>query len=159
MNFNFNAPEYQEGYTCNWDFGDGTPVAEGFNVYHSYAEEGEYLVVMTLYDEQGNLIFRKEFTVNTGNATGITDPAGDDMPYVYPVPATHELFIALSMVSPQPATIQVFNTSGQQVMSKAFDAPAGSVTLSLDVSDLPAGVYYGILVSDSSGNKTFRFIK
>ena len=159
MNFNFNVPEYQEGYTCNWDFGDGTPVAEGFNVYHSYSEEGEYMVVMTLYDQQGNLIFRKEFTVNTGNATGITNPAGDGMPYVYPVPATHELYIALSMVSPQPATIQVFNTSGQQVMSKAFNTPAGSVTLSLDVSDLPAGVYYGILVSDSSGNKTFRFIK
>jgi PKD repeat protein len=158
MNFNFNVPEYQEGYTCIWDFGDGT-VAEGFNVFHTYAEAGEYFVVVSIYDLEGVIVFRKEFTVNTGEATGIADLSGNDGLTVYPVPATDELFITGSLVSSQPATIRVFNTSGQQIMTKEFTAPAGTATLSLDVSDLPAGAYYGILVSDSSGNRTFKFIK
>jgi hypothetical protein len=108
---------------------------------------------------EGVVVFRKEFTVNTGEATGIADLSGNDGLTVYPVPATDELFIAGSLVSSQPATIRVFNTSGQQIMTKEFTAPAGTSTLSLDVSDLPAGAYYGILVSDSSGNRTFKFIK
>jgi PKD repeat protein len=159
MNFNFNIPEYQEGYTCSWDFGDGTALAEGFNVYHTYSEEGEYIVVMSLFDQEGNLIIRKEISVNTGDATGTADISGNNDLTVYPVPVTDELYIAVSLDSPQTATISLFNTSGQKIMTKEFNASAGPVTLSLDVSDLPAGAYYGVLVSDSSGNRNFRFIK
>jgi PKD repeat protein len=157
-NFNFNVPEYPEDYKCIWDFGDGT-VAEGFNVYHTYDEEGVYLVVMTIYDPDGVLVFRKEFTVSTADATSIEDPSTKDMLSVYPVPATDELFIAASLVSPQPLSIRVFNTSGQQIMTKNVNAQAGPAAISLDVSELPPGAYYGILVSDSTGNMTFRFIK
>jgi PKD repeat protein len=159
MNFNFNVPAYQEGYTCTWDFGDGTSAA-GFSVYHTYDEEGEYVVVVTIYDDEGDIAFLKEFTVNTGGeSTGITEPASGNDPYVYPVPATDELFIALSLNSPQHATIRVFNTSGQQILTKEFSAAAGPVTLSLDLTDLPPGAYYGIFYPDSGGNRSFKFIK
>jgi PKD repeat protein len=158
LNFNFNVPGYQEdGFTCYWDFGDGT-AAEGYNVYHAYAADGEYLVVVTVYDQEGNLILRKEFTVNTSNDTGITEPEGYNMLFVYPVPVTNVLTIALPSGSPQPAVIRVFNASGQQVISRDISASAGP-TLTLEVSDLPAGIYYGILYSDSAGSMTFRFIK
>lgn len=157
-NFSFNVPEYQEDYSCIWDFGDGT-VAEGFNVYHTYSEKGEYVVVMTVYDSEGVLVLRREFTVNTGEPTGITEPSGSEGVTVYPVPASDVLYIAGSLVSAQSATLRVFSASGQLIMTKEFHALDGPVTLSLDVSDLPAGAYYGILVSDSSGNRTFRFIK
>jgi len=157
-NFNFNVPEYQGDYSCFWDFGDGM-VAEGFNVYHTYAEKGIYLVTVAIYDPEGGLVLRKEFTVNTADATGLEDPSAQDVLSVYPVPATDELFIASSLILSQPLTIRVFNTSGQQILTKNISAYSGPAAISLDVSELPPGAYYGILVSDSTGNITFRFIK
>jgi PKD repeat protein len=158
MDFIFSLPVFQEGFNCVWEFGDGS-VSQGSNVSHTYTEDGEFIVVLKLYDTEGNIAYTREITVNTIAPVGIPDHSESPINIVYPVPAKDQLYIALFSDASQHATLEVYNPSGQQVLSKEINTPAGPVTVALDIADLPAGAYYGLIKSGTGGNIPFRFIK
>jgi PKD repeat protein len=37
-----------------WNFGDGSPVVEGWNPQHTFTQSGRFDVVLTVYDKWGN---------------------------------------------------------------------------------------------------------
>ena len=158
MDFLFSLPVYQEGYNCVWEFGDGS-VSQGSNVSHTYSEDGKYTVVMKLYDTEGNIAFTLEIEVNAGEPTGISGHAGNNITAVYPVPARDQLYIKLPSTASHEATLEVFNTAGQQVLTKKTDIPTGIVTITFDIAGLPAGVYYGLLKPENNASIPFKFIK
>jgi PKD repeat protein len=52
--------------TYNWDFGDGTPVADGpVNPTHLYATNGEYTVTLVVTDDEGEPSAPAQMTVTT----------------------------------------------------------------------------------------------
>lgn len=54
--------------TCTWDFGDGTPPAEGMNVTHTYVANGRYLANLTVSDGRGGSSSLTEpLVVDVGN--------------------------------------------------------------------------------------------
>jgi PKD repeat protein len=156
--YSFNIPVYDEGYYCVWDFGDGT-VTEGFNALHTYTEEGEYIVVVTIYDSTGNIVYTKQFTVDTRKGTGISNHSRNAIQAVYPVPASDKLYVVLPQESAAITNLMIYNSSGQQVLARDIESAYKLSTLVIDVNDLPSGIYYGILKSQSNDNLKFRFIK
>ncbi|MEM3400043.1 MAG: CARDB domain-containing protein, partial [Candidatus Micrarchaeia archaeon] len=50
---NSTDPDGKGPFTCRWNFGDGSEVVEGHEVYHSYSASGGYIVVLTVTDSYG----------------------------------------------------------------------------------------------------------
>jgi PKD repeat protein len=158
FDFAFSIPVYDAGYNCVWEFGDGT-ASQGSNVNHTYTEEGEYTVILKVYDTQGQVAYTREITVNTDDATGFSDQTNNIVGEVFPVPAKEILYVDIKSDATHKETIAIYNATGQQVLAKEIILPAGSVTLSLDIARLPAGIYSGLITSGSGNNRIFRFIK
>jgi hypothetical protein len=158
MDFIFNLPVYEDGYQCVWEFGDGR-TSEGNNVSHTYDSSGEYTVVLKLYDDQGNLAYTRNININAGSLVPIPDHSGVETISVYPVPAADYLTIKLISGDLQNMIVEVYSTSGLQVLSREINAPEGQQTYTFDVSDLPAGVFYGILKQENRNTAAFKFVK
>jgi len=70
---------------------------------------------------------------------------------VYPNPINHQTAIDYELVNTTPLSLSIYNTNGQLVkvlMDKVVQEP-GQYTIPLNASDLPAGIYYLNLESDS----------
>lgn len=40
-------------YTCEWDFGDGSPKSSDLNPKHTYEKEGDFIVILNCTDSKG----------------------------------------------------------------------------------------------------------
>lgn len=45
--------DYTGDYTCEWDFGDGSPKSTELNPKHVYEKEGDFIVLLTCKDSKG----------------------------------------------------------------------------------------------------------
>ncbi len=71
---------------------------------------------------------------------------------VYPNPATDNLTVSYSIDFDAEVNISVVNLLGQKVLSEQKQyQQSGAITESIDISNIPAGIYY---VQVSSGNKS-----
>jgi len=84
------------------------------------------------------------------NPTGIKEESKGES-YLYPNPATKELFIQSATSDEQE--IKIFSTTGQQLLQHTF-----TTTKSLDISQLPAGMYYAQLTSEGKVSNV-KFVK
>ena len=57
-----------------WDFGDGTQVVNGFEVTHTYAVPGVYVVRLTIDTTQGPVTDQIEITLGPDGARSIEEP-------------------------------------------------------------------------------------
>jgi hypothetical protein len=131
--FHFNAidPQYVVGY--DWDFGDGSPHSTATSPTYTYANPGNYIVVLRLKSSCG---YADEFT--SAHILGINQlNVGKDELTVYPNPAraaaTIENHGTLKMQE-----IAVYNVLGQ-VVYKAKANSKDKHTLSLE--RFTSGVY------------------
>lgn len=77
---------------------------------------------------------------------------------LYPNPVNGDtVFIEMGSSNSSTVNISIFNTLGQQVMTKTFDQVNNSIAID-DISDLANGMYL-IKVIDGSQQKTLKFIK
>lgn len=53
----------------SWDFGDGSPVAEGVTVQHAFAQAGSYAVRLTVTDQHGS-------SATSTHSVAVVDPTG-----------------------------------------------------------------------------------
>ena len=158
MDFIFSLPVFREGYNCVWEFGDGD-ISQGSNVSHTYTEDGEYVVVLKLFDTEGNIAYTREIEVNAGVLLDIPDHSGSLINSVYPVPAKDQLHIALFSPASRQATLLVYNLPGQRVLTKDIHVPAGRATITLDIAGLPAGAFYGLFKTVNNSTVPFKFVK
>jgi len=137
-------PQHTSGYS--WDFGDGTIVMNGASVQsHTYEEDGEYTISVTLTNEFGcdETIITQVVNVSGGTAS-IIDNSLDQLS-VYPNPVNE----AITIVFNQDVInlIEVHSISGKLVYSNQdFNSGMTISTLSWE-----SGVY--LISVHSSGNK------
>ena len=153
-NFIFNIPVYSDSVYCEWDFGDGE-TAGGSSVNHTYESDGEQVVILRVFDLNGNLLYDQQIPVSPGAPTGIRNLKGV-APEVYPVPATDLLNIKTTYGAAE--RVEIINSNGQLVNALRVSKQDGNA-LQLDVSDLPAGYYIGKLVFKDGTRQPFRFTK
>ena len=58
ITFDSSGSHHSTGGTIvnrTWDFGDGSPAVTGLTAYHTYRDEGEYSVSLSLEDDNGNI--------------------------------------------------------------------------------------------------------
>ena len=111
-----------------------------------------YRLVQRLADGSERLSEVRE--VRTGNWPGL----GADW-QVYPVPAADWVHFQGRVGQAAQGEIVLFNNLGQAVGRKSFDLTAGLVNLSVDLSNLPDGIYTGRLRVEGAAAREFRLVK
>jgi PKD repeat protein len=154
--FVFNIPVYSDSIYCEWDFGDGVK-AGGSSVNHTYESDQEQLVVLRVYDLNGNLLYNQQISVTPGTPTRLRDLKKTPL-MVYPTPATDILNIKISSDFSGARQVEILAANGQVVDVKS-DLTLDNNILHLDVSGLPAGFYIGRLVYNNGMQQPFRFVK
>jgi hypothetical protein len=154
--FVFNIPVYSDSVYCEWDFGDGE-TAGGSSVNHTYESDQEQLVVLRVYDLNGNLLYNQQIPVTPGTPTRLRDLKKTPL-MVYPTPATDMLNIKMSSDFGGARQVEILTSNGQVVDVKSGLTQNNSI-IQLDVSGLPAGFYIGKLVYNNGMQQPFRFVK
>ena len=67
---------------------------------------------------------------------------------LYPNPASDQLNISINAQTASNATLKIINQQGQAMAEKQVALQAGRNTIAIQVSDMPAGLYYLSLGND-----------
>ncbi|HET6228127.1 MAG TPA: C25 family cysteine peptidase [Bacteroidia bacterium] len=97
-------------------------------------------------------------TINVTGTTGIGELADNDFIQLYPVPADQSLIVSGNLTNAGKMKLSLFNSLGQQVLVIAEESNmAGTFNKTVDIAQLPAGVYFCKLETAAS-TKTERLV-
>ena len=132
--------------SSSWDFGDGNSASGNATVY-SYNSEGYYKLSLA---GQSPLSCKDTLTrvVKVSALTTGTEAIlnGTSLSF-YPNPVGDVLTLSFNGTMPSDLSLELINALGSQV----YFAAAGTKNTSLDMSDLPSGIYY---IKLSSGGQS-----
>ena len=112
---------------------------------------GAAAVTVTAEDGEAELVYTVDFTI----ATSVEEP-GRTLVNLYPNPASNLVSLAMEEAPAEQVLIRIYDMSGSLRYSKPAAFSTGNPILTVDVSDLPDGMY--ILEAGSGLNNTFRLL-
>jgi PKD repeat protein len=131
------ASTSQNAAYCTWDFGDGYPQVNGFNIDHQYAASGAYTVTLIATSPCGVSLLQQTIeVVVSGVATG--EPQGLGIVRLFPNPASDWLTVDCSAATAQPVEIQIFDAGGKLVFEKNKNLEQVE---EIAFGDFPAGIF------------------
>jgi len=142
----------QNGETYTWDFGDGSPQQNGFNIEHDYAASGTYVVTLIVSSPCGVSLIQQDVVVQV---VGTSEVQRLRTLNLFPNPASSWLMLDWSETAAQPIEIQMFDTSGKLVF--LTKNPIGQ-TLKVSLNELPVGLFQ-ILVAFEGGTVSRAVVK
>jgi PKD repeat protein len=92
--------------------------------------------------------------ISVGYGVGLSTYELTEKIKVYPVPANNQLFLSFNDLSNQSIKIQLINVLGQVLQQSKIDVMKETYTHQMDVSSLPAGVYF--IEAIIEGNKLIK---
>jgi hypothetical protein len=162
-----------------WDFGDGTTSTEPFPT-HTYPGTGPYSLCLTILDAQGcsdtycdsisvnedGLLgmpqesnVRSALTLNVLPTlpTGIGETRSNEVPQLWPNPATDLVHIRLNGQLRSTTVVNILDTHGRLIRTMSTNFSGGASIVSIPVDDLPEGIH---LMEILNGNQRFvqRFV-
>jgi PKD repeat protein len=148
----FNA-QVQGANDLTWDFGDGSIVTGVLNPTHIYTEAGTYLVTFIASNVNCMDVKTMEITV-TDASTGINS-AGKQVFSMFPNPASSEASIRLNLSEREKElNIFILDAAGKLIKTETFNQVDAKSVLTLDVSNLAAGVYQILLNGEKVSSST-----
>ena len=136
-----------------WDFGDGTVSGEQ-NPTHSYAEEGDYTVV--LIASNGQCTDTVTGIVTFTPLVSTTDLPGLGYYRLLPNPGAGHLRVQAGFERPQSVTIRISGAAGETITTRRT-LPATALEESFDLSALPSGAYT-VTLTGEDGFASLRYI-
>jgi hypothetical protein len=157
-NFTANADNATVTFSLNdtlaasnatWDFGDGS-MAEGFNVTHTYSENGQFEVQCLVSGFCG----QQDSSSNSIQiAVGIEMLSAQYSKFCYPNPFTDIIQLNLTNdLFDKEATFELYDMQAQLLVSKIITPYSNS--MQLEVSMLKPGIYVGVLKTQTNTYKT-----
>jgi subtilisin-like proprotein convertase family protein len=148
-NFTYNANGYTLAFfnsstdydSLLWDLGDGTTTT-GTNPVHTYAEAGDYTIVLTAYNQCG---FCQQVITVTFTTTGISETSSGIFGFMLaPNPTTGNTKVRYSLASKTQLTLGIYDMLGNTVSNLASGIYSpGSYQFNFDVNELnlSKGIY------------------
>ena len=142
--YTFTATNVQGTITgYSWDFGDQSATQNGASVNHTYASNGSYTVILTLYGICDTVTVTE--TLNVTGVVGISNTALEDKALtIAPNPARDKVTIAVTGDLKMNQIVMV-NILGQVVLDKQEQ---GNTTQVVDISRMASGVYMVKVITD-----------
>ena len=95
--------------------------------------------------------------INVSTTTAITENQNNNLFAVYPVPASNTLNVSFMLDQSEKVKVALYNNIGQEMMSIANEEVAGGAfNKSVDITTLPAGIYFCKMESDH--NITTKYV-
>ena len=140
-----------------WNFGDGN-TSEMQNPSHTYADTGNYVVTLTVVDNDGcSSSALIDVHVYDEVVSSINNLTLDNRLLVYPNPTKEELFLHFSWPGTTDIQYYVVDLLGRP-LTTVFNVASGTSQESLSLSAFPSGVYL-LVVESSEGRVTKRIVK
>ncbi len=137
--FSFDASTSVNADTYDWDFGDGNS-GSGVSTNHTYASNGSYNVVLTVYDTTGCISLATDSTVIDVNV-GIEENSLSRSLDVYPNPTSQFLSVNFDLVNDARAEIRLLDAQGRALGAWTETAQGNRFESRLDLSAFAKGVY------------------
>ncbi|MGH1339333.1 MAG: T9SS-dependent M36 family metallopeptidase [Aureispira sp.] len=116
-----------------WDFGDGNTSTQQ-NPVHTYANGNPRTITLTI--NNGSCSSSQNTTVIIGvHEPNFTPPTIS----IYPNPTNNWVAVDLSRATKEDLTLQIYTITGQVLQTATLKA--GTAAFTLDVEDLPSGIY------------------
>jgi hypothetical protein len=161
MDFSHYLMYYQKDGDTSWQMiGDTNFIEARDDVLVNWnthdVDAGAYYLKLDLWDNWGNgATATAVFTLLPG-VLGTPELSEDQMNFiVYPNPARSTVNFSFKLDNPLPLSLKIYNVNGREMatlVSNVLDA--GEHRISYSATELPGGVYYGVL---STGNR--RMVK
>ena len=139
-----NTSTYATAYM--WDFGDGMKVTQE-EPSRTYALSGDYVVQLIAI----NHICKNDTTENLVSIkiTNVEDLPLEESVFVYPNPAHEQLNMNLSLANGGKVLYSLISLSGQEIIAKQIEVPAGDYQENINISAVRPGIYYLRIQTDS----------
>lgn len=138
-NFNFDASASVNADVYTWDFGDGNN-GSGVTTSHTYANNGVYLVTLTVDDTTGCSSVATD-TTTIEVTIGIEENPLERSLAMYPNPAQDRVQLDFDLVNSAKATIRIMDAQGRVLIEVAEKAQGSKFRSTIDISSLANGVY------------------
>ncbi len=146
---NYNTEGEVASYA--WDFGDGTIITNEPNPTHTYADNGNYTITLTIIT---SLCAEERSASETYsvNVLGINDITDTKRLLLYPNPSSN--WVNISTATSQVITnVQVQNVLGETVLNKRNTTPRQSLQINMEA--FSTGVYF-VSVQLQNGQEIVR---
>ncbi len=150
----FSDLSYFRPEIWSWDFGDGSPKISQRSPYHAYAENGTYIVCLTVSNENSTNTLCRDITIGPS----AVDDENSDHPAevtLFPNPVQDILLVTIGEYIPERGHIEIYNISGRQVHQQRAYYGHNNV----DMSGLAAGTYVLIVMDGSFLVKEEKVVK
>ncbi len=127
-----------------WVFGDGDS-STAVNPTHLYPSNGPFTACLYVYNECDTA----EFCSEVSFSVGIDDVALSNNVSVFPNPAEDIINVSFENVNTDQLNITLLSVQGQEVFAKQYANFDGNSIQTFDVSDMPKGVYFVKITTDS----------
>lgn len=152
LSYDFSDASSGTAIAWAWDFGDGATSTQQ-NPAHTYANDGSVTVCLIVVDDCGEA----DTTCQTILITSLIEPFGSWPITVFPNPAQDQLSI-LAETYPGKITLQISDLAGKAAIPTRTVETNGKLATQLDISGLPAGLYF-LTIGNNGMVKTVRFVK
>lgn len=150
---NYAAPG--SGYICTWQFSDGT-ILTGENVKYSEGANAPGSVTLNVLDASGNLVYTSEIALN--QATAVKESKTPVLK-LFPNPVEDEIHLVLGESVRGAVQVEIYNTTGQKVISERFTSASTSEELVIPVNSLTSGIYFARIIGTGIKPETVTFVK
>jgi hypothetical protein len=142
-----------------WDFGDGTPQRTTFDlsVNHTYASPGSYQVKLWVDDRLCAKMAADTVLINPSSRAEVGNEALNTL-ILYPNPTHGQLTLRWEETLGGTAQLEVLSLTGQQALRQSVQTTQGMNQLSIDLSELPSGVYL-VRIAGSGSPQVARLIR
>lgn len=130
-----------------WNFGDNTFESGEYIPFHTFANEGTYLVSLLLTDSLGCENYSEQY-VHINEAELIINS--------YPNPFNDNLTISFNIPSNESHELRIMNDLGQEIFKGNTLNSNGSI--SIDTSNFSAGIYF-LRIANESGDYKSKLVK
>lgn len=132
-----------------WDFGDGSTIDGIANPDYAFTQPGTYTITLTGSNARG-CSGTSSITVYISEATGLDDVSETNTRINI---LNRNLQVTFNRQLPQAATLEVINTTGQQLLTQQLT----QTQTNTDLSYLPAGIYI-VRVANGSNSLTQKVV-
>lgn len=141
----------------NWVKGMSETFAAGW-AYESYVEDKEDLAVAVFVQDRNSYqVLQAAVSYATPQVSVIDEQARLRELALYPNPVRDQLFVNLGTPSEERAKLTVMDLNGRRIMDMQLEP--GNQIISLDVRDLPAGMYLLHMTEEGKASARGKFIK
>lgn len=135
----FKGPGSSEFFIYNWDFGDGN-VGFGQAPMHTYAEPGDYNVILTVSSDCGESTSEMNYFV-ANVFTSVADTEWLENFNLYPNPNTGRFTLELQGEQQDYLQANVLSILGETLHAEELDFRSGQLTKTFSFESWPKGVY------------------